>query len=194
MVSRSTVRDLSKTTASASSRCPTPVSRVEPPRRPPLAGGHVAALPPRLQPASVLQPVEALEHGARPQPGMDREGVPVPVVAAQIGHEGAQTWLVSAYDPLHEYLARARRDELLMIFAEIERLVASLTGHLQVAADGRDLQPGLGHGDGLQLHPERQAAEQARRLQLLPDDRRNRVLGDRIGRLHRLRGKRELAR
>ena len=41
---------------------------VEPPRRPAAARREVAILPPRLQPAPVLQPVEALQHRAAPDP------------------------------------------------------------------------------------------------------------------------------
>src|SRR5215471_10483755 len=60
------------------------------PRRPPVTRRHVLSSPARLQPAQALQPVEALEHGAAAQPGVDREGAPVPVVARKVGHEGGE--------------------------------------------------------------------------------------------------------
>src|SRR5215831_14245398 len=45
-------------------------------RRSAVACGHLAILPPRPQPAPVLHPVEALQHGARPDPVVVRQKCP----------------------------------------------------------------------------------------------------------------------
>jgi hypothetical protein len=63
---------------------------VEPPRRPAVVDGHLPVLPARLQLTSVLQPVEALEHGPRPQAAVDRLRPPVPVIAREVGREGGE--------------------------------------------------------------------------------------------------------